>query len=424
MSDDIEKYTSFFEDIKKFKIEQEKQKQRGLNNYNILTTVLRKSDEVRLHSRMIFSFLNPNGSHYQSSLFLDKFLQVLNVKDFEIDVQNCSVYKEYKNIDLYITDGNKHIIIENKVYASEQKNQIKRYIEIIQNENMDLDANDILVVYLTIDKKEPSPYSLGDLQIKDDFVKLDFDNIAMFKAISYRDDVLKWLKLSQYEVQNITNLNEVFNQYIDVIKMISNKYKDKVMSLADYIRDNESIYKMAVEVHKELPKARENKVEEFFSKIIISLQSKLGQEYKVEKVGDLSKRYSFPLRIYKKKWIGSKGNNLIFGFEFNRNNYYDGYFGVVRKNNKVDIKNDIVTKFKERLEALQIPLETSIWWLHWEWLPMVEGAEDFAHYIMFNKNAEEEFVKGILFFIEQLESKNSLMTDINHYLNKKAIEVS
>jgi len=65
----LEEYKDFFEKIKIFKNEQNKQKQRGLNNYNILTSVLNKSDEVRLHSRMIFSLLNPNGTHYQSSYF-------------------------------------------------------------------------------------------------------------------------------------------------------------------------------------------------------------------------------------------------------------------------------------------------------------------------------------------------------------------
>ena len=100
----MEDYKDYFEKIKLFKMEQDKQKQRGLNNYNILTSVLNKSDEVRLHSRMIFSFLNPNGTHYQGTLFLEKFLDIINVDGFNINTRNCSVYKEYQNIDLYITD--------------------------------------------------------------------------------------------------------------------------------------------------------------------------------------------------------------------------------------------------------------------------------------------------------------------------------
>ena len=87
---------------------------------------------------MIASLLDPSGEHYQSNLFLDKFLEVLNVPEFQIDSEKCSVYREYKNIDLYITDSNKHIIMENKIYARDQKEQIKRYIEIIKKENSNL----------------------------------------------------------------------------------------------------------------------------------------------------------------------------------------------------------------------------------------------------------------------------------------------
>ncbi|APW65285.1 hypothetical protein LPB137_05195 [Poseidonibacter parvus] len=132
------KIIDFFEDMKNFKEKQTKQKQRGLNDYNLLTTVLNAHDEVRLHSRVIGSFLDINGLHYQGSLFLEKFLSILDVKDFEFDIDNSKLVLEYNNIDLYLTDGQKHIIIENKVYAYDQENQIKRYIELIKEENGEL----------------------------------------------------------------------------------------------------------------------------------------------------------------------------------------------------------------------------------------------------------------------------------------------
>ena len=415
----MEIYKDYFEQIRKFQNEQDKQKQRGLNNYNILTSVLSKSDEVRLHSRMIFSLLDTNGKHYQSNLFLDKFLNVLNIDNFKFNTQNCSIYKEYQNIDLYLTDGDKHIIIENKVYAKDQKDQIKRYIEIIQEENESLSTEDIIVIYLSIDKKEPTTYSLGDLKIEDNFIKRKSEKITLFKSIHYKYEILQWLKSSQYEVQNITNLNEVFNQYIDVVKMLNNQYKDKIMNLSDYIKENESIYKIAVEIQAALPKARKNIINNFFKNVISSLQLTLGDDWRVELVGDLSKRYSFPLRIYKEQWIGKKGNNLIFGFEFNKNNYYDGYFGIVRKNDKVDIKKDIAVKFESQLDKLNLNLKTSAWWLHWEWLPNFDGIEDFSEYAMFDENSEQEFLDGILKLVKLFEIENNLMTEINSYLNEE-----
>jgi hypothetical protein len=412
-------YKNIFEQIKKFKKEQNRQKQRGLNNYNILTTVLKEHDEVRLHSRMIASLLDPSGEHYQSNLFLDKFLEVLNVPEFQIDSEKCSVYREYENIDLYITDSNKHIIMENKIYARDPKEQIKRYIEKIEKKNSNLKFNDILVIYLSLDRDEPSEYSLGNLSIKDNLIQRDSESIALFKSIHYKTEILEWLKISQYEIQNITNLNEVFRQYIDVVKMINNQYKDKIMSLSDYIKDNKEVYELAIELTEELPNAREEIVNEFFNKITVLLKEKLSSEWKVEIVGDLNTKYDFPFRIYKESWIGSKENNLIFGFEFNQNNYYDGYFGIVRKNNKVDIENDIINVFKTKIPLYNELQRDDDNWLHWKWLPNIDETVDFAKYIQLDKDAEEEFIKEIMKIIKIFELDSNLITEINSYLNSQ-----
>jgi len=404
-------YKDLFEQVKKFKEEQEKQKHRGLNNYNILTTVLKEHDEVRLHSRMIASLLDPLGEHYQSTLFLDKFLEVLNTPNFSINTNNCSVYREYKNIDIYITDGNKHIIIENKVYAGDQKNQIERYIEIIEEENKKLEINDILVVYLSLDRREPSSYSLGSLSIDNGRVQRVTKEIALFKSIHYKNEILKWLENCQYEVQNITNLNEVFRQYIDVVKMINHQYKDKIMSLSDYIIENKEVYKLAMELEKELPKVKKIIVDNFLNRIISLLRRELGEEWEIKfnqwKV----------LKIYKKNWINSTDYNIIFVFSFDDiEKYNEAHLGIIRNSAKVDIKNDIIKKFSLELNSLNYNRKTTQWWLHKEYL---SNMNDFIEYIQFNKNAEKEFIDGLMNLIKIFELDSNLMTEINSYLNDK-----
>ncbi len=405
-----------FEQVKQFKKEQEKQKQRGLNNYNILTTVLKEYDEVRLHSRMIASFLDPHAEHYQSNLFLDKFLEILNILNFNIDSKNSSVYLEYQNIDLYITDGDKHIIIENKVYAKDQERQIERYIKIIKDENQDLKPNDILVIYLSLDRDKPSKYSLGDLSVKNGTLTVDTKEIALFKSIHYKNEILRWLEKCKYEVQNIINLNEVFRQYIDVVKMINNQYKDKIMSLSDYIKDNKEIYKLAVEIEKELPKVRKSIIDKFFSNIIFELEKELGNEWKIELVGNLNESHDGNLHIYNKTWI--KEMNLIFAFEFDSNDYINGYFGIARVNSNINIQN-IVNKFSSKLKKLNYKIKTTQWWLHCEWLHKLNKNIDFVEYIQFHKNAKEDFTNRIMKIIKIFELDSGLITEINGYLNRK-----
>lgn len=161
-------YGVFFERIRNIQDIQNKQKHRGLNDYNIFTSLLKASDEVRLHSRFIFSLLNPEGDHYQGTLFLEKFIEAIGLSEFGLNIDQATVHKEYKNIDLYITDGEKHIIIENKIWAEDQRCQIIGYINKVVDDHDDgvtengsgpsqIDQNYIRVVYLTARKDKLAP---------------------------------------------------------------------------------------------------------------------------------------------------------------------------------------------------------------------------------------------------------------------------
>jgi hypothetical protein len=412
-----QKYTDFFDEIEKFFKKQNKQKQRGLNNYNILTSVLEPHDEVRLHSRMIYSFLNPQGEHFQGTLFLEKFLEVLQISDF-LDLSNCSIHKEYENIDLYITDGSKHIIIENKVYAGDQNKQIQRYVDIILKENKVLEVDNILVIYLSLDRKKPSKESLGNLELNGNYLIEKDKKVAGYKSISYEKEILQWLEKCQYEVQNITNLNEALKQYMDVVKIINNKYKEKIMSIENHLTKDISTYKIAMEIYESLPKMRKSIVEYFIKNELVKyLKIELGEGWivKIQDKSSLSSRHGFPLIVYKKDWLNDKKSNLIFGFEFNNSNYYDGVFGVIRWTDMVDIENDIVKneKFKNSLEGIEH--KTTTWWLHQEGL----NKGDFAKFIEFDTSAKETIKKRIIEIINTFENELQLITKINTYLNEK-----
>jgi hypothetical protein len=76
-------YQLFFDLILDFKQLQDQQKQRGLNDYNILNVVRDEYAEVGLHSRVLYSLLDPEGFHYQKDLFLKLFIkEVLKIPDF------------------------------------------------------------------------------------------------------------------------------------------------------------------------------------------------------------------------------------------------------------------------------------------------------------------------------------------------------
>jgi len=318
-----ENYKDFFENIKRFKHKQYQQKQRGLNDYNLLTTVLKPHDEVRLHSRMIGSLLDINGSHYQDGLFLEIFIEVVFGQDFVFDIQNSQIHLEQDHIDLYITDGSKHIIIENKIYAKDQKSQIKRYIKTICEANEDLNDDEIYVIYLSLHRKKPSDYSLGKIkdnnkeyfEIRDDKLvykgddRLLKDRKINYKSIHYKNEILQWLGKSYAEISNIVNLSEVLRQYIDVVKILNKSYKGKVMTLLEFIGNIEDSdrQKNYIQILNEIEESyssskREYKVNFFIKSLVEYLNNNLKDGWKVKLDGDkkkIDKKFRANIQFYK-----------------------------------------------------------------------------------------------------------------------------
>lgn len=152
----------FCNGFREFLLQIQERKKRGHNDYNPLLCVQKMHDEVWMHSGMLCSLLDTRGLHYQENLFLDLFLDEINLKEWFGDSKNASVKKEYKNIDIFISNGKKHIILENKIWAGDQQGQIARYIQEIEKEYETSDDN-LAVIYLTIEEgKKPKEWSLSN----------------------------------------------------------------------------------------------------------------------------------------------------------------------------------------------------------------------------------------------------------------------
>jgi len=243
-----------YEEIKKFREIESKQKLRGLNDFNIISIFFTNLfNEVNLHSRFIGKMIDPNEKHFQETLFLEKFLNILKIYDF--DLSNSTVYIEKDNIDLLITDNKKFIIIENKLMAEDQPCQIIRYInKIIKNKKIKPTGDivkDIIVVYLTLKKDRiPKNHIVENNYIyyknSEELKKCDegLKNYkAIFRHITYKEDIRKWIKECKKEIKNITNLNYAFSQYLEVIDKICNQYTPNRIQLYEYIMNKEELFK-------------------------------------------------------------------------------------------------------------------------------------------------------------------------------------
>lgn len=389
---DIEKFESMLKQIKALNDKLDIKKLRGNNDYNLFLALLDINDEVRLHSRFIYSLLDPNSSHYQKELFLELFIKACGLENFGLDPQSAKAYKEYKNIDIYITDGAKHIILENKINAGDQEAQIKRYIETIQKEN-DGEA-EIYVLFLSPQGREPSGYSLSGLKIEDGkFLEKNVDEVANFKAISYDKEIMAWLGLCLDEAGNLANLAAVILQYKNVIEKIYGKYKGVQMDERKIIEIILKNYDLVDEIRsKYFDMANANRLNEFMSNVKIELEKRLSQEWCVEIEEADPSRYFTPIYIFKRSW--DNGYLLAFVLEFDSKNFLYPYIGLAYDTDRIN---------KAYIDSIQVKI-SSEWnigtrFARWKWLKK----DQFLREIVFYKYSEDELVDELIKMKNELE---------------------
>lgn len=316
------------EKIEEFKIEQQKQKVRGLNNYNIMNILRKPYEEVGLHSNFIYSLLDINGEHFQEDLFVNIFIkEVLKISNFGkvIEVKQEELTTQNRRIDFTIKSKKYYIGIEMKIYAKDQKHQIYDYYQDLKSKSKNKEI--VQIYYLTLNGKEAS---------KDSY-KNNGEEVS-YKKISFQKDILNWLKKSKYEVQNITNLNNAIGYYIEVIEKLIGTYKNKIMKLEDLFLSNKKLFQIAQEFYiennitnnleKEIciayEKARERLTEQFFEKVLLDEIIKL--DYKVTFNNEQCSYKIIIEKNNKKLILGSENystNNDYY--EFNKNKAYTKY---------------------------------------------------------------------------------------------------
>lgn len=153
--------------------------------------------EAWVHTPFLCNLLNPKGSHQQRELFLDTFLQnILNLKVGYGQFSGFEIYEEFPiangRIDLlmrYNYAGKKYgIVIENKIYAQDQKSQLFRYYDYLKT-ILKIEKENIHIVYLSPWAIQPSDDSLEIIGSE----KVDEELRAHLKIIGYHRDIIPWL---------------------------------------------------------------------------------------------------------------------------------------------------------------------------------------------------------------------------------------
>ena len=260
-------------------IEQErmKHKQRKGDCFNIFNTLGLRSNEVRLHSAFLAELLNPNGNHGLKDAMLKEFLVAIGLKRDYISKCNTGIVERDigrrtettgGRIDIILEDGEHAIIIENKIYATDQHHQLLRY----NNYGKQRFPKGFKLIYLTLDGREASKDSLGDNEID-------------YHCISYKEHILNWLSTCAMLAYDKPLVREIISQYITLIKQLTGQdmnkdSSDKIVDLA--INNMEAVVALMDNRAEISSKLRT----EFIFKPLNEFAVKMGMEFKSIKEGN------------------------------------------------------------------------------------------------------------------------------------------
>jgi hypothetical protein len=377
-------------------------------NFNIFSVLQMESDEVKTHSRFLAELLNPKGSHGQKDVFLKKFIERFGIEKF--DTSNAKVDVEFfigqvteckddkmdilnrstkctggGRIDILIRSGENVIMIENKIYAIEQPNQLTRYRNYHPSGKL---------FYLTLDGKESEDKNID----KNDY-----------ECISYENDIINWLEECRKESVSIPNLREAITHYINLIKKLTGQNINTKMSedILEKIVGNKERFEAYIDLTKSCSYDNIVKkiIREDFITLIDSIAKKLSLDVDISHLDDKEwKRvYFFNDSI--------RELELQLCFEFRTSKRYIGFGYGFRSDDENVNKN---FKFKESYDLIKSNFDNNVqketlYYLTWQLFDNYSNWEDLETLknIKFGsfKSDFEEKVKEMLAIIHSISEQ-------------------
>ncbi|MCH7498122.1 MAG: PD-(D/E)XK nuclease family protein [Candidatus Marinimicrobia bacterium] len=189
-------------------LERNRQQARSFNLFNVLHLEAR---EDLVHTPLLADLLSPQGAHGQGYLFLHAFIDALTASHagFPAPVEAIADHPWFVEAHKYIGDGAPDIVLacpglsyllvlENKVYADEQPDQLARYARWMEGQQETYSSQALLYLTPTGEASETA-------------------GSAAYYRISYRREIAGLLKASLTDI-SAPHLRETIHQYLEVIQ--------------------------------------------------------------------------------------------------------------------------------------------------------------------------------------------------------------
>ena len=356
--------------------------------FNIFSILRNEYDEVNLHSKFITELLKDKN---YGRKFIELLLPIIGVE--KINYKRVNIFSEYSikdngRIDIilkfFLEDNKKVIVIENKIYADDQYQQLKRYYDSMLMEGYK--SEEIELVYLTLAGAESSEDSIKGLPAA---VR---ENM---RIISYKDDIITWIEDCIKEVAQVPIIRETLVQYESLLKKITGK-GERIMTeeMKNMILSNKDYLDMVYKLTDVLVKIKQELQLKFWEK----LEEKLNNSLNLQ----LEKRLEYPNHHYSEnlieKFYTNSRNNRFYGLMYfikdleNRGKLYlrievsdNLYFGFRIINNEGNSTTNKKDDYLEK-ELLDLKFSRTDWWLGWKYFCSSELQNQFINFKELDSN--------------------------------------
>lgn len=386
-------------------------------NYNIFRVIGLTTNEKRVHSAFISNLLDPKESHGYGTVFLKLFLEQLEVEGFDV---NTALLKVERNIgkkteneggylDICIWDKNDfHIIIENKIYAADQENQMVRYFNYAKK------RNNYHLYYLTLNGSEPDIcYSCSD-SLTGKVLKAEED----YSLISYSYDIKQWLELCREKATGSPLLREGISHYLNLINHLTNQNMNASLKkeIENELIKKENVLNLSM-LKQAVIDAEASLQLEFWNKLKMKFKDNNFQTFESNLEAAISKYYS---TTRDNKYYGLEvlianydGYQIRYGIRID-GYIYSGFTIWEQENNIVNQKEEYV-KYRAAIEDVNSDYQSNEYWLGWKW---VTPSLNF-------KNINKDTCKYLAEMDETIEIiYQDIISDINVFLDKIYIDSS
>lgn len=249
---------SLLDDVKKIIAENEEEINKTGKGFNLISLLGMEHNERYTHSNIIAELLKHNGSHTFGNKFFELFLEEVGISNFS--TTNYEVLTEEYISGVLVSDGNikrtfldivikdknngKVILIENKIWAQDQFEQLERYYRSYQNKIIKL-------FYLNVHDYD---YSFGLENIDRELLEheqIELTGIkSVYQKITYEQNIKNWI--SNCIVNSIEKpfVSRQIEAYYQTILKISNQniYKKMSDQIRRKITDSEENFETARQI--------------------------------------------------------------------------------------------------------------------------------------------------------------------------------